>query len=64
MKINFDWHSYMSKNDRTKNTYTADGSLNSKKNIRDHSGIYNQTLVDISGKVTDDFPYSEQGMGR
>ena len=61
MKINFDWHNYMSKNDQTKNSQTTEGALNSQKNVREASSVYSQTMVDISGKLTDDFHYTDQG---
>lgn len=62
MKINFDWHEFMSKKEREKTSYNIENrpSLNTK--TRKAEGAYNRTIVDISDKVTDDFHYADQGM--
>ena len=61
MKINFDWHSFMSKNGE-KNSQTVDGSFEAMRNAKKTESAYRQTVVDISDKVTDDFNYIDQGL--
>ena len=60
MKINFDWHNFMSKNTE-KNSQMQNDSLETKKKTQTTGAIYKQTIVDISDKVTDDFQYGDQG---
>lgn len=60
MKINFDWHDFMSKNTE-KNSQIQKDSLETEKKTQKAGSIYKQTLVDISDKVTDDFKYGDQG---
>lgn len=60
MKINFDWHNYMSEN-KKKSMQTMDDSKTAEKNARGIGAIHKSTLVDISEKVTDDFTYGDQG---
>ena len=62
MKINFDWHNFMSKNNTNKASQIIDGAPASGKDIKGAESIHNKTIVDISDKVTDDFHYSDQGL--
>ena len=60
MKINLDWHNFMSKNTE-KTSQESDSSLEAKERTQGTKSIYGKTLVDISDKVTDDFKYGDQG---
>ena len=60
MKINFDWHNFMSKNTE-KTSQILDGSQGTVKSAKGTDSIHNKTFVDISEKVTDDFKYGDQG---
>ena len=60
MKINFDWHNFMS-NNTEKTSQTMDDSLKKDKNVKGIGSVHKQTIVDISEKVTDDFTYGDQG---
>lgn len=60
MKINFDWHNFMSKNTE-KTSQILDGSHGAAKSAKGTDSIHKKTFVDISEKVTDDFKYGDQG---
>ncbi|MBR4981740.1 MAG: hypothetical protein IKY94_04160, partial [Lachnospiraceae bacterium] len=60
MKINFDWHNFMSKNN-DKTSQILDGSLENGKMTKATASIYKQAVVDISDEVTDNFKYGDQG---
>ena len=60
MKINFDWHNFMSKNTE-KTSQRLEGSFETEKKTKGTDSIYRKTVVDISEKVTDDFKYTDQG---
>lgn len=62
MKINFDWHNFMSKSNTNKASQIIDSAPASGKDIKGAESIHNKTIVDISDKVTDDFNYSNQGL--
>lgn len=60
MKINFDWHNFISKN--TEKTSQGSGDfLETKERVHGIKTTYGQTLVDITDKVSDDFKYGDQG---
>ncbi len=61
MKINFDWHNFMSKNKEEKTFQIQNGSADSEKNVKRAGTAYNRTIVDISDNVTDNFTYSDHG---
>ena len=61
MKINFEWHDLVLKNKNEKNAQAQKNSVLSGKDIRKTNCNYQQTIVDISDKVPDDFSYSAQG---
>lgn len=61
MKINFDWHNFMSKNNTNNTSQIIDSAPASGKNIKGAESIHNKTIIDISDKVTDDFTYLDQG---
>lgn len=60
MKINFDWHNFMSKNN-DKTSQILDGSLENGKMTKATASIHKQAVVDISDEVTDNFKYGDQG---
>ena len=60
MKINFDWHNFMSKN-ADKTSQILDSSFETETRSKGTDSIHRKTLVDISDKVTDDFKYGDQG---
>ncbi len=60
MKINFDWHNFMSKK-TDKTSQIIDSSFETGKKTKGANSVYSKTLVDISEKVTDDFKYGDQG---
>ena len=62
MKINFDWHNFMSKNNTNKTSQIIDSAPASGKDIKGAESIHNKTIIDISDKVTDDFTYLDQGL--
>lgn len=62
MKINFDWHNYMSKTESEKKSYIAETKSSHETRTRGTKRIYDRTIVDISDKVTDDLPYTDQGL--
>ena len=62
MKINFDWHNFMSKNDTNKTSQIIDNTPTSGKDVKGAESIHNRTIIDISDKVTDDFTYLDQGL--
>ena len=62
MKINFDWHNLMSKNNTNKNSQIIDSAPASGKDIKGAESIHNKTIVDISDKVTDDLNFLNQGL--
>ena len=51
----------MSKNNEEKNFQIQKGSADTGRNVSRVRTAYNQTIVDISDKVTDDFTYSDHG---
>ena len=60
MKINFNWHNFMSKN-ADKTSQILDSSFETENRSKGTDSIHRKTLVDISDKVTDDFKYGDQG---
>ena len=60
MKINFNWHNFMTKNTE-KTSQKLDSSFETEKKAKGTDSIHRKTLVDISEKVTDDFKYTDQG---
>ena len=60
MKINFEWHDLVSKNKNEKTSQMQNNSVISGKEIRKTNRSYQQTIVDISDKVMDEFSYSDQ----
>ena len=62
MKINFDWHNFMSKNNTNKTSQIIDSAPVSGKSFKGAESIHNKTIVDISDKVTDDFTLLDQGL--
>ena len=60
MKINFEWHNFMSKN-KDKTSQVLEGSLENEKKAKMSQSIHKSTLVDISDEVTDNFKYGDQG---
>ena len=62
MKINFDWHNFMSKNNTKNTSQIIDNTPTSGKDVKGAESIHNRNLVDISDKVTDDFTYLDQGL--
>jgi len=61
MKINFDWHNFMSKNNTLRNSQISEGFESYKGQVKRTKTDYKQTIVDISDKVTDDFKYGDHG---
>ena len=59
MKINFEWHDLINKNEKI--LQAQKNSVSSERDIRRASHNYQQTIVDISDKVKDDFSYFDQG---
>ena len=62
MKINFDWHNFMSKNNTNNTSQIIDSASVSGKDIKGAESIHKKTIIDISDKVTDDFNYLDQGL--
>ena len=60
MKINFDWHNFISKNTE-KTSQGLDDFLENKERVHGIKSTYGQTLVDITDKGLDDFKYGDQG---
>ena len=60
MKINFEWHNFMSKN-KDKTSQILEGSLGSEKKAKTPQSIHKSAFVDISDEVTDNFKYGDQG---
>lgn len=61
MKINFDWHNFISKN-TDKTSQGLDNFLETKERARGVISSYGQVLVDITDKVSGDFNYGDQGI--
>ena len=60
MRISFEWQNEQ-KTEQTKNTYGSRGSAIHGGDSRIGTFGNNQTVLDISGKVTDDFGYGSHG---
>ena len=60
MKINFDWHNYMSKN-KDKTSQSLEGALDNEKKAKKSQLTHKSAFVDISDEVTDNFKYGDQG---
>ena len=61
MKINFEWQDLISKNKSETTLQTQKNSELSGKSIRKTNHKYQQTMVDISNRMMDDFQYSNPG---
>lgn len=60
MRINFDWQKQQN-TEQTKTSYTGRGPNLRSGEAGSHRFLNRQTVLDISGKVTDDFSYGDQG---
>lgn len=60
MKISFEWQNEQ-KTEQTKNTYAQQKSSVRERDKTAGSFLHNQTVLDISGKVTDDFSFGNHG---
>ena len=61
MKINFEWQDLISKNKSETTLQIQKNSELSGKSIRKTNHKYQQTMVDISNRMMDDFQYSNPG---
>ena len=60
MKINFEWQNFLSKNNKENNIHTSGAIVENNKNVRKSNAVYNQTIVNISGKEENELYYSGQ----
>lgn len=60
MKINFDWHNFMSK-DTEKNSQISDRTQSNEKSSVWAGSVHRKTFVDISESRMNDFKYGDQG---
>ena len=59
MKINFEWHDFISKSKNEKISQMQNNSVISGKENRKTNRSYQQIMVDFSDEVMDDFCYSD-----